>query len=887
MSASLSIPLLPQDTAPGNYLVESDQSQFATALATNRVACCFYATQGSMLPKEITTPQQFVLEYGNPNPNISLAHYSILKALKASASILAQRVVSTGAALAFGSVDVLFGAYSAPMANGSGSWKRGPYITNTAWSDLDFAACFQPSITVALTSGAASFELDVDLNGTTVTIGPVSTPTLDTVISAINGTAAFNDDSTTINGQNLTSGGFACQSSTLNSAVAKLNSTAITIPSNWITIIFPASSTPSISTLTGATVVDAPNWTGGNSDYSIPLIGSTDESNVFNVFGKSFGAYANGEIGFNVSNYRAGQNSATMIDVTSAANFASGFALNSFSMQFNSTPVQLNTAIDWATSNQTTAEDMADKLQAIMPKDSFGNYMALVAIVYPTGTGSAPYNAYTFAGNSASPTALNFLAETDILAAEAMSFANNFTLSGVANETAADDLLIIIFTANNSSDMEINTTGSYPISKTVASFTIPSGSAPTTAVQSISNSTISYTAPPKTFDFNVYSAANTKTPLETFTVSLNQQVSAQGQQQYIETRVNSELTGSQYVRVAVNPYANWSSFVMSYLTSIADVAAGKAPGTSSTVPITWLENGADGATPTSSEIAAAWTDTFTSLENSTVDTLLQGGYTDAVVAQAMDQVANSRMDCESWIDVPSTINTTAQDFIDWRKNVLGIDSNRTFIFGPDAQINDTYTGKLIYVPMSGFAVAKQVFVDEQVGPQQMAAGLTYGTLSGIVGLRVYFQKTARGLLNGAGINIAKRTRSGPIAIYGAKTAQVTASLLMYIPIRRMFTVIEQEILKFMENVDFLNITPNLETQTQQKIKGICQLYQNNGAIAAYKVITGASVNTTQYTDNGQFNVRVIIVPYVPAQFAVLDGVLTNSSSNFSEYTVNG
>jgi phage tail sheath protein FI len=111
-------------------------------------------------------------------------------------------------------------------------------------------------------------------------------------------------------------------------------------------------------------------------------------------------------------------------------------------------------------------------------------------------------------------------------------------------------------------------------------------------------------------------------------------------------------------------------------------------------------------------------------------------------------------------------------------------------------------------------------------------------------------------------------------------------LLSYIPVRRIFSYVEETILDLLEGVDFNNITPTLELNVQQNSNAILQTFINNGAIVNAKCITDSTVNTQQYANNGQFNVRVIVYPFSPAQFVVLDGVLTNSSAVFTETVVN-
>ncbi len=374
------------------------------------------------------------------------------------------------------------------------------------------------------------------------------------------------------------------------------------------------------------------------------------------------------------------------------------------------------------------------------------------------------------------------------------------------------------------------------------------------------------------FNLNIWSSSNPNTPAEVWTGSLQSSLNFQtGQTNNIESLVNNDASGSAVVRLVSTLPSNVIVFPNLY---------------DNINKITWLNGGADGSLPTNAQIAAAWGD-FSSPENIDVDMLMNGGYTSPIVQQAMDAVCQTRADmCFAYLDIPSASQATAAAAISYRQNQLNINSNRSAIFTPDIYTSDPYTGANIYIPQSGLAATLQAAADNAVGPNQVGAGPIFGVLNGLLGLRTLYSKGDRGLLNSAGINAAKKLRGGGYAIYGAVTLATVQSLLTYIPVRRIFSYVEELILDLLEGVDFQNITPTLELNVQQNVLKQLGLLIANEAIQNGTCITDSTVNTQVYADNGQFNCRVIIYPFSPAQFCVLDAVLTNSSAVFSESVVN-
>jgi hypothetical protein len=390
----------------------------------------------------------------------------------------------------------------------------------------------------------------------------------------------------------------------------------------------------------------------------------------------------------------------------------------------------------------------------------------------------------------------------------------------------------------------------------------------------------------QTFDINVYVQSTTQIA-ESFKVSFNYQLDSKGNQQFIENVINDPIIGSKYIGAYYNPSTiyNFYSMLGNYISSgnyITNSSTSSLyPSYSFVSQLTPLVGGNSVVSPSNSDIIAAWND-FSNTDLVSVGILVSGGYTDPSVLTTIDAIATARQDCEACLDMPSNYQSTAQEALAFRQQLLNIDSSYSSMAMPDVEVNDPYTGQNIYEPPSGWAAVKWALNDFSVGPSQASAGPTYGILNGALGLRYTYNKIDRGLLNQAGLNVIKQLKGGGIAIYGAKTLLITTSLLQFLNVRRTFTYCEQIILNYMNNIDFDNITPLLQQTTATAIKKFLTTLKNAGQIKDFQVITDSTINTTQYQDNGQFNIKTVIIPFEPAQYAVLNAVIADSIINFSE-----
>jgi hypothetical protein len=802
MSSSLGLPLLSSNTAPGNYLTETDSSGSSQNISGNVVANVFYSSQGPLLPTYCSSPTNFINLYGNPDPAVNIAAYCVLTYLNAGYSAIVKRVVNVDASYSWGQFSDLQTLITPPVL---------PPVPASYGIVIPYES-FTPPVfsnyttdTYIIISTAASVSFNIEINGVNYQVGPIapvngeSTISALQIVQAINQIAYFTSSSITNEGMGVA----FVQNMEINNVLTEV-----------AVFVTPQGVTTTINTISGIEFYyNVNSFNSSNALTSNPILNNY----LFQVFGSNPSTYFN-NVSVGIGNVNAGvpqQYSITFSTVpTNSDLFNISFYLN---------------GTYYSASNQS---NVATALAALLPKI--------------TSTGPIPPgypDDYIFGTHTVGEWIIN-----------GSQFANPGEITFQFGPAIFPSVV-----------------NGGPITNLIITSTTYAGQISITEIVTQIDSTYD-------FDLNVYLNNNTNSAIETFRVSLNQQVDSNGNQQFIEAVINNTFTGSKYINVANNPTnpISANAFMQYYYTKIYNNAN----------PFPYVLNlngGSNGSLPPNSLIANGWSD-FNDPEKVSVNILISGGYSSVVVLQAIDAVANLRMDCESILDMPSIYQTNGSTAAAFRQNNLNLSSSRSTLYTPDLQINDPYTGQLIYIPPSGQMAALWSNVDNAVGKFQAAAGQTYGTINGITGLRYLYDKNDRGLLNSVGVNVIKRTRQGTYAVYGAKTLLATPSLLQFIPVRRIFTYCEQVLLNYMNQIDFLNITPQLETTVAQSLKNFLKYMKSTNAIADYSVNT-TSVNGGQYTNSGQFNAQIIIYPFVPTQYALLNAVLTNTSATFTESTV--
>lgn len=373
-------------------------------------------------------------------------------------------------------------------------------------------------------------------------------------------------------------------------------------------------------------------------------------------------------------------------------------------------------------------------------------------------------------------------------------------------------------------------------------------------------------APTPTTHFTVRvfdTTVSTGVPQESWEVTLKDEVDQIGQQLEITQRMN-----------AFSELLNVTSYVPELLS---------APPTIKAVAQMSLSGGSSGSAVTNGQIAAAWDTYFGDPEKVKVQILINGGYTDPVVQQAMDAVAQKRGDAVALLDMPQA-SQAAADAVTYRQLTLGIDSNYSAIYSSDNFVSDNYNGKKLYTPPSGWAAAVCARTDRVVGAQGAPAGLNRGIIP-VLGSRYQYDDQERTNLFKAQVNYMFRMIGSGTAVWEQTTLQSKTSALSWLNVRRMINVIKSSVKEFL----MYSLQEPNDDFTRRQIVGSCseylQSWKDARGISDFKVVVDDTNNTAAVENLGILRVAFFITPIIPIHEIQVDVVITKAGVQFSEINV--
>jgi hypothetical protein len=368
-----------------------------------------------------------------------------------------------------------------------------------------------------------------------------------------------------------------------------------------------------------------------------------------------------------------------------------------------------------------------------------------------------------------------------------------------------------------------------------------------------------------TFNLNVFDLLqNSQIPVEVWSVTLLPGVDGFGNQTEVSNLVNDTSLGSRYINV-LNVFGNSPA-----TTPIPTVY-------SSAMKV--LSGGSSGTAVTATDVVNAW-DLYKDKEQVSISLLINGGYSTPTVQLAMDAIARKRMDCMAILDLPSSYQTPAAA-LNYRNNILNLNTNYSAIYGPDLLIGDVDNAIQLYVPPSGHVAGAYAYNDNVADAWFAPAGLNRGLLS-ILGLRKLYNEGDRELLSGANINYVRKLPGLGFAIMEAWTLQSKRSALSFVPVRRLLIVIETALAKALLFSLWEPNDPVLRLQIITMIGDYLDTIKRRRGVNKFLIVCDNSNNLSTDVANGILRVDVYVEPTLPVQQIAARAIITKQNASFSE-----
>lgn len=350
-----------------------------------------------------------------------------------------------------------------------------------------------------------------------------------------------------------------------------------------------------------------------------------------------------------------------------------------------------------------------------------------------------------------------------------------------------------------------------------------------------------------------------------------------GNSTFVEDVVNGK---SDYIKVYVNPTllaeAEANDTVLEF-----DINASN---------LFELVGGRSGGRPTSKELNAGW-DLFEDRNQTSVSLLLNSGYsnnTEVSYQQKMLDIAKSRRDCFCLFDVPMS-EVEPEDAIDWRKNILGMNSYYGALSSPWVKTYDSIQGR------AGFVMCPSAFIAKLIGqagdPWNAPAGPNRGIIGSSTvsptGLTQTYDSTVGGTLYADNqINCLIRDVSAGYVNWGQRTLQAKPSALDRINVARTVIYIETILRDAARWHLFENNTPYERMQIVLKFSQFLDTILSADGITSYKVICDESNNTPLVIQNNQLVIDVILQPVYTAESIILNTTVTSTDASVVTTTAN-
>jgi hypothetical protein len=356
----------------------------------------------------------------------------------------------------------------------------------------------------------------------------------------------------------------------------------------------------------------------------------------------------------------------------------------------------------------------------------------------------------------------------------------------------------------------------------------------------------------ESFILQVFQGTST-VAVEQYEVTCFRKMSDAGQQLFVEDVVNNR---SRYIRVRFNQSHR-------ELANTARPVLINAIGGGINDPVNnelngQLTGGHNGDPITTGDIIQAW-DLFADIELIDANILINAGYSDPAIQLKMNEICETRQDCIAILDAPSDLQDT-QNLIDYRRNVLNLNSSLCAMYTPDLRIRDTDNGVDLYVPPSGYVAAIFSRTDEQAAPWFAPAGLERGQVFNVQDVKHRYKQGHRNALEENQINPIRSIAGQGIIVYGADTMYAVASALNDIGIRRMLAMLHSAV---QLNNLFAVFQPNdaiLRARQRQALVGLLEPIRRGRGLYWYDVVCDERNNPNDVVANGDLIVDVYLDP---------------------------
>lgn len=198
------------------------------------------------------------------------------------------------------------------------------------------------------------------------------------------------------------------------------------------------------------------------------------------------------------------------------------------------------------------------------------------------------------------------------------------------------------------------------------------------------------------------------------------------------------------------------------------------------------------------------------------------------------------------------------------------------------KVYDEYSGLYVYVPSSGFAAAKMVSTDADVGPWGAPAGFNRGIVTDAIDIAFSPNQRQRDELYKVNLNPITRFPDQGLVVFGQKTLLKKPSAFDRINVRRNFLYLEKATRSVMKFFLFENNTLFTRTRVLNTLIPFFERVKVADGLYDYLIVCDERNNTPEVIDNNELVVDIYLKPSRTAEFILVNFYATRTDTNFQE-----
>jgi hypothetical protein len=245
----------------------------------------------------------------------------------------------------------------------------------------------------------------------------------------------------------------------------------------------------------------------------------------------------------------------------------------------------------------------------------------------------------------------------------------------------------------------------------------------------------------------------------------------------------------------------------------------------------------------------------------------------------MTALAEKRGDVIALIDSP--FGLSVQNVVNYRKNILNLNSSYAAMYYPWVKITDSTNKKDIFVPPTGLVAAQYAYTDQVSDVFYAPAGRTRGSLTDALAVERNLTQGDRDVLALNQINPIHSEAGAGIYIKGQRTLQSATTALDRVNVRRLLLKLRKIIASASRSYEFEPGDSITAQKLKQLAESVLEDHLRRGAISEYTVDVGPNVNTPLVRENNELRMNISLIPTKTAEIIIETYLIQNQGGGVS------